>query len=309
MRRVFVLAALPLAMVLATGEARAASVRVELDPPQPTVGDRVKATVILEGAPGELNAEPRFPAWNKTWGEAEVLDIGPVDASRAGSYRQVLTLQAFRTGEMPLPPVAITLQGGAELPTPADVVLRVRSVLPANEAEQKPKPALPPRPLPWGKAFLWTLGGGLALCLAAAAILFARRRRAELAPDRERPDLTPIDELLARLSEIEERAADVSPERAHTALSLALRRFLGRAFEFPAPESTTSEIQRQLRSRHLPGDLAQRTARLLRDCDAIKFALGDATRAELVARVAAAREIGAAAEGYLHPVVLAEASA
>jgi hypothetical protein len=308
-KRAALLAALSLAAALTAGEARAATVRVELDPPQPTVGDRVKATVILEGAPGELAAEPRFPVWNKTWGEAEVIDVGAVDAGRAGSYRQVLTLAAFRTGDVPLPPVAVTLPGGVELPTPGDVVLHVRSVLPANEAEQKPKPPLPPRALPWGRAFLWTLAGGLAVCLAAAAILFVRRRRAELAPDRARPDLAPIDELLARLAEIEERAGEVSPERAHTALSLALRRFLGRAFEFPAPESTTSEIQRQLRSRHLPGDLAQRTARLLRDCDAIKFALGDATRAELAARLAVTREIGAAIEGHLRPAVLAEASA
>jgi hypothetical protein len=111
--------------------------------------------------------------------------------------------------------------------------------------------------------------------------------------------LSPLDELLARLAKIEQAGEPL--ERTHTALSLALRRYLGRTLDFPAAESTTSEIQRQLRGRHLPGDIAQRATRLLRDCDGIKFARGETTPAELALRLAAAREMATAIDQYLNP--------
>lgn len=307
MKRILAIAALS-CLALATRRAGAATVRVELEPRQSTVGDRVRATLVVESAPGELSAAPRFPAWEKTWGEAEILAVqAPVET--AGVYRQELTLAAFRTGEVSLPPVEIALAGGGALRTPADAVLHVRSVLPAGDGEPKPAPPVPARALPWGERFWFTLAGGLALILAAAAALLWRRRRGEAAAESSRPALSPLAELLGRLAELETRAGELPIERSHTALSLALRRYLGRTLDFPAAESTTSEIQRQLRSRHLPGDLAQRAGRLLRDCDAIKFARGESTGAELQARLAAGREIGRAIESHLAPPPALEATA
>ncbi len=301
-------ASIALAGWLAASAGQAATVRVELEPREPTIGDRVRARLLVEAAPGELAGEPRFPAWGKTWGEAEIVEAQPPAADGTGGYRQELTLAPFRIGDVPLPPMVLALPGGGELRTASDLALRVRSVLPAGEAEPQPKPPAPARPLPWGRRFWWTLASGLGLCLACAAALLWRRRRALASATSTQPSLPPLAELLARLSEIE--SATQSPlERSHTALSLALRRYLGRALDFPAAESTTSEISRQLRSRHLPGELAQRAGRVLRDCDGVKFARGESTAGELAARVATAREIGRGIDGHLQPPVPLEASA
>jgi hypothetical protein len=308
MKRGPAIAAVVLALGLAALPASAATVRVELEPRESTVGDRVQATLVVEGAPGEIAAPPRFPAWEKTWGEAEIVAVQP-PVETAGAYRQQITLAAFRTGEVPLPPVEIALVGGGALRTPADAALHVRSVLPAAEGEPGPAPPAPARVLPWGERFWWTLAACLALTLLATAALLWRRRRETESADSSRPALSPLAELLARLAELETRAGELPLERSHTALSLALRRYLGRALDFPAAESTTSEIQRQLRSRHLPGDLAQRSGRLLRDCDGIKFARAESTAAELQARLAAGREIGRAIEEHLAPPPALEATA
>jgi hypothetical protein len=307
MKRLLAIGALSWLAVVAP-PVRAATVRLELEPRESTVGDRVRASLVVESAPGELAAAPRFPAWEKTWGEAEILAVQP-PVETAGVYRQDLTLAAFRTGEVVLPPVEIALPGGGALRTPADAALHVRSVLPAGEREPKPAPPLPARALPWGVRFWWTVAAGLALILAAAAALLWRRRRAEAAAGSSRPALSPLAELLVRLAELESRAGELPLERSHTALSLALRRYLGRTLDFPAAESTTSEIQRQLRSRHLPGDLAQRAGRLLRDCDGIKFARAESTAVELQARLAAGRDIGRAIEAHLAPPPALEATA
>lgn len=288
------------ALFLTAWSARAATLRVELEPREATVGDRVRATLVLASAPGELAGEPRFPAWEKTWGEVEIVEAG-APASVAGETRQSLVLAAFRTGELALPAMTVALPGGGVLSTPADLALHVRSVLPEGEAEPQPKPPLPPRMLPWGERFWWTLGAALALCLALAAALLWRRRAAAPLAREGASTLAPLAELEAELARLATQTGRLSFERTHTALSLALRRYFGRALDFPAPESTTSEIQRQLRGRRLPGDLAQRATRLLRDCDGVKFARGDATAAEIAARLGEARAIGVAVDAHLHP--------
>ena len=53
--------------------------------------------------------------------------------------------------------------------------------------------------------------------------------------------LEPLAELLARLEQLDPQHGGA----AHTGLSLALRRYLGRSLGFDATPSTTTEIQRQ----------------------------------------------------------------
>jgi hypothetical protein len=83
----------------------------------------------------------------------------------------------------------------------------------------------------------------------------------------------------------------------HTGLSQALRRYLGRTFGFPAPESTTSEIQRRLVARGWPSAQVRAMVELLRACDLVKFArayAGSASASDGAAgraRLAAARRL------------------
>jgi hypothetical protein len=88
----------------------------------------------------------------------------------------------------------------------------------------------------------------------------------------------------------------------HTALSFALRRYLGRRLPFPAVESTTSDIQRQLLSRRMPGPLVRQTVELLRTSDLVKFARQEVGETQGRERAEAARRLGEEWESHLAPV-------
>lgn len=277
------------------GAAGVADLKVELTPSEGiTVGNRVKAELVLAWMGAEPEEDPRFPAWQETWGSAEVVEAGEVDAFTDQSgrriYRQAVTLTAFRTGEVRLPPVTVAVplaERTEEVRSPGGLSFEIESVLPtpagdrtaeAEEAEPgepagealEPRPAAPPRPLATDSRFLWT--AGILAALVALGLLWLARRATVARGERSAatvPLLPPLEELLERLRGLDPATGS---EPVHTRLSLGLRRFLGRALDVSALESTTSEIQRNLRATDVPPALAQQTVRLLRDCDQVKFA-------------------------------------
>ncbi len=268
------------------------------------MGDPVQATITLQAPTANLADAPRFPVWGKTWGEAEVVARSePVKVSERGgtaTWEQKLTIAAFKTGSVPLPPVAVALPyktGTVQAQTPAGLALTVRSVIPAGEKDPTPRPPAPLRSLSLGARFWWTLAALGAACLAAAALLWLRGRRAGSAAG-ARPALPPLEELMAELDRLR---GETSMLALHTDLSLALRRYLGRRLPFPALESTTSDIQRQLLSRRMPGPLARRTVELLRACDLVKFARQEAGEAQGRERAEAARRVAGEWESHLAP--------
>lgn len=240
----------------------------------------------------------------KTWGEAEIVVANdPTKVSEKDGitvYEQRLVLVAFKPGQVPLTPVAIavpTRAGTNQVKTPAGLTLTVRSVIPQNEKEPQPKPPTEPRPLPYGERFWWTLASLSAACLLAAWLLF-RKHRAAAGPAVAAPALAPFEELVAELDRLRSEPAMIA---LHTGLSLALRRYLGRRLPFPALESTTSEIQRQLLARRMPGPLVRQAVELLRACDLVKFARQEV--AGLLARERADEtlRIGREFESHLAP--------
>lgn len=299
-----------LTALLAAAPAGAAEpvVDVELPAAELHVGDLVAVTLVVDVGDAVLDAPPRFPAWGDSWGAAEVVEAGePVKAIEEGRtiYRQRVVLQSFRPGEVALPPaeVAVPLAGGTRtIATRQDLALSIASLLPAAPAEAgadaipPPQPAAPPQPLPLGAAFWWTAAIGTALLAALLVPMLLRRRQA--AAERGRPRLEPLPELSAALAAA--RAAD-SAEEGHARVSLALRRYLGRRLSFPAAESTTSEVQRQLVARHLPHALPRRAVELLRACDLVKFARGPAARSEVERWAGEAEGVAREVEAHLAP--------
>ncbi|MCP3961458.1 MAG: hypothetical protein GY719_26740 [bacterium] len=283
---------------------------VALAPAEITVGDRVEARITLVWMGQEPAAEPRFPAWRETWGDAEVLAVGEVDAltdqTARRIYRQTLTLTAFDTGEIRLPriSVAVPLQAETvEITHGGEQRFEVKSVLPAEPGEggAAPEPleardAAPPVPLPAGARFPAAAGGLGALCLLMAWLL---RRRLALggAANTEPAVLEPLAELLQRLRRLDPEAG----EPAHTGLSFGLRGFLSRSLAFPALESTTSEIQRRLRQTPVPPAVAQEAVRLLRDCDQVKFAGARVGSAQTSSRLAETGELAHEIDRRLRP--------
>jgi len=268
-----------------------------------TVGERVEAVITVRvPASARLAGGPRFPVWRGAWGEAEVREQGeprrgPGPAGLA-VYRQRLVLAAFHPGKVELPPAAISLPlaaGTVQAWTPAGLALAVRSVLPAGAAAKDlhPRPPAPLRQLPLGTAFFCALAVLAAAAAAGIWALWRRERRRRAAAGEEgraaRPLLAPLPELLAALDRL---GGEPSPLALHTGISQALRRYLGRAVGFPAPESTTTEIQRLLLARGWPSAHVRPAAELLRACDLVKFARQQVPAADARERLAAARRLG-----------------
>jgi hypothetical protein len=293
------------ALAAAPALAQTSPVNVSLAPNGITVGDAARAVVTVTARTADLAGAPRFPLWGQTWGEAEIIekDAPLKTGERDGvtTWQQTLTLRAFRTGGVPLPPVAVEVpvkQGTLKYQTPAGLALAVRSVIPAEEKNPVPKPPAAMRPLGIGSRFWWTLG--ILSVLALAGLWLVRRRPKTAAGAVEVPVLPPFEELAAELDRL---ATEPSPSMVvlHTRLSFALRRYLGRRLPFPAVESTTAEIQRQLLSFHMPGLVARQSVELLRACDLVKFARQDVNPLKARERVETVRRLAGELEGHLAP--------
>jgi hypothetical protein len=306
MRGLAIIPAIPvlLALLAAPALGQPSPVTVTLAPNGVTVGDHATATLTVRARAADLAADPLFPVWGKAWGEAEIVAKGePVKTAGPDGtavWEQRLVLRAFRPGSVPLPPVGVDIPlraGTLRAQTPGGLALAVRSVIPQGEKEPKPKPPAALRSLPFGARFWWTAGLLGALCLAGLWLL--RRWRGAAAPaEAARPALPPFEELAAELDRL---AAEPSMLTLHTRLSLALRRYLGRRLPFPAVESTTAEIQRQLLSRRAPGAPTRQTVELLRACDLVKFARQEVDEARARERVAAARRLAGDFESHFAP--------
>jgi hypothetical protein len=278
----------------------APTVTVALPAGAVTVGDRLEAVITLRVPAARLAGEPRFPAWRGAWGEAEVREQGEprrgLEPGGLAVYRQRLVLAAFRPGKLELPPAAIAVplrSGTVQAWTPRGPALGVRSVLPAGAKDKdlRPRPPAPLRPLPLGIAFFCVLA---VLVAAAAAGIWALRRRelrrrAAALEAGAAPRLAPLPELLAALDRL---AGEPSPLALHTGISQALRRYLGRIADFPAPESTTTEVQRLLLARGWAAALARPAVDLLRACDLVKFARQEVPGERARERLAAVRRLG-----------------
>lgn len=301
------------------------ALKVELNPTEITVGGRVEATLTLVWTGGEAPGEPRFPAWQETWGNAEVLEVGEIDSFTDQSsrliYRQKVVLTAFQVGEVELPSLAIAIPDGdqtLEAKTPGDLAFTVISVLPAPASDPSTgagaadpgagagaeealelRPPVPPRPLADNLAFAITAGClALLLGLAAWRMIQHLQMAGQLAGGESRVLLAPLEELLERLRQVDPAAGS---EPAHTGLSMALRGFLGRSFGFHGIESTTTEIRRQLRDQPLPPAINQRLLRLLDDCDEVKFARRQVEDRTTDERLERAEQLGKEIDRILRP--------
>lgn len=268
-----------------------------------TVGDPIALTLTVV-APG-LGTPPRMPsaATLRSWGDAEVISAGPVAADGPDRWKQAMTVRVFRPGARVLPPLRVALpfaDGTREVAT-APLSLEIGSVIPADAKglALEPRPPSPPLPLPLSR-WVWATLAALVVLLAAGiwALVALRRRRAATAGEAALPPLAPLPELERALDRL---AGERASERLHTGLSLALRRYLGRTLDLHAVEATTTEIHRRLVAAGVPAGFVRGTVRLLRDCDAVKFAKAEPPPEVGAERVAAARGLAGELERHLHP--------
>jgi hypothetical protein len=112
------------------------------------------------------------------------------------------------------------------------------------------------------------------------------------------PALPPFAQFLRDLAAL---AREGDPEAVHTGLSLVTRQLLAALLGIGAVESTTSEIDRELRRTPIRTPTRRRLVELLRRCDEVKFARRPTTGEEARERLANARELGEEVQRELVP--------
>ncbi len=264
-----------------------------------TVGDPVEVTATLTLPGGDAGRAATLAGLDPRWGRAELLDAETLvrrtatgRPERAWRFR----ITAFETGRLELPPLEVRIEGDPPraVHSGEGLTLEVRSVLPEGDAEVAPMPPAPPHELDLPAAFGWTVA---ALLAAIALAAWAATRRAAAFPAPPATTVAAGVELELALAAL----AGAEPRVGHTALSRALRRFLGRTLDFHAVESTTVEVARALAGRGVDPALARRTRRLLVDCDGVKFARRPTTSSDLETRRAEALSLAHEVEAALAP--------
>lgn len=182
----------------------------------------------------------------------------------------------WRTGEVPLPELELSVRSGEESVRAVTVsfpVLDVISVLPADTAGIEPRPARGVLGRSWSLGPL--LLALLALLALIAAILWWRRRRADrTAAAPAGLAVSPRERVLARLQEVRESglAERGAMKEFYSRTTLALREYLGALDSEWSEDLTSTELVTRFRSRVGSVEAASVLADLLRQADQVKFA-------------------------------------
>jgi hypothetical protein len=225
-------------------------------------------------------------------------------APEPGTHRY--EAQVFALGELSLPgiPVRYKLADGSEGEAASSpLTLKVVSLLPKDEAEQKLADIRGPASVGIGRAF-WIAVGALVLVLGALAYYLLRRRRKEEGPAAVRvPEVAPDVEALAALEAL---ARDALPARGelrpfYIRLSTILKRYLERRLGAPVLEMTSAETLAFLRGHAHGSELLPVVRDVAEAADRIKFAKGHGAVAEAERHLAAVRALVPALEARLAP--------
>ncbi|MEM7130806.1 MAG: hypothetical protein AAF702_31065 [Chloroflexota bacterium] len=259
-------------------------IQLSVDPPEVTVGDQITFT-LQANHPVESRVVPIRV--EEQWGPFEVRQLTPLgtettDGGTASTQRIHATLWATGTFTTPAISLAVIHEDGSEARydvEPATVI--VKSVLiPGDNTLRDIKPqATLPRPSIWPSLLLAT---GVLLILLLLAWLWRRwRQNRTEAPVENTPVITRPAHLIA-LDELQRIEALHLPTQRQFAehydlVTDVVRRYLVQAFDIPALDLTTAELQQLFRqssnAQKLIGPIEKtHMIQLLEEADLIKFA-------------------------------------
>lgn len=253
---------------------------LKIDNDEPTIADRI--TLRLETIISE-DYELVAPSFGEKLDRFRIVDYDPgqVELLEGGSTRQVTTylLEPNLSGEYVISPMVYRFRmrgeggGETELET-EELTLQVGSYNPEKAGELEIHDIEPPVEIPEPEPNLfWPLvGGGIAVVLAAVAMLLRGRRKPKevIVPKipaheiayAELEKLTEDD--LAKLGEFRE---------FYQRISDILRRYIENRFGLRAPERTTEEFLVELaQGEALSVDHQPLLRSFLQHCDLVKFA-------------------------------------
>jgi hypothetical protein len=252
--------------------------RLEIAPAEATIGDRISVRLLPTDPqfdPGRIQAvafDGESADWEVTgrwcrdWQEQEKDKSGPWGA----------TIRPFAVGALPLPPTVVAYKDdGGELREVrlASATLAVNSVRApgADTLELTPLRDLAEIPPDWGR-LVWTAAGFLLASLAAAALMWAARRRR----DEPLPAEPPLPPGLWALRELERRSrlpvCRTGPAKTiYSMVSEVLRLYLQRRWGVDAIDMTTRECLDALAARDVDAKVLKWIRQFLDECDLVKF--------------------------------------
>lgn len=277
MKRVFFFALLLVAVFGGSCLAAAADdvrVKAEVDKAFLTIGDPVTYTVTVEHSP-EIQILSDIPAPS-----SDILEVKKIENIHKKQKKTVtdgkkFILTTYRLGEFILDPVTIKYrkEGQPEKSVQTNkLYLTVKSVAEGeNKEDIRDVKSVVPFKLRLGK-ILWPLLTAAFLALGYFIFRALWKRKALAAPPASH--LTPEEEALLHLTELFE--SDLLKQGFtkiyYLRLSEILRVYFEKRFEILAVESTTTEILRALRSKHLDAEIFQKIQDVLESSDLAKFA-------------------------------------
>jgi hypothetical protein len=271
-----------------------------------TVGEAFRIELKATGPAG---ATFTFPGEAVTDGfEMRTLPPDPggaaAPAPEPGTHRYEAAVFAVGEAEVPPIPVRYRLPDGTEGEASSEAIaLKVVSLLPKEEEQQKLADIRGPLEVGIGRAFWVALALGLVLSAALVLWLVRRRRKAET------PRTVPVPELPADTEAL--RALDALLASGllsrgeyrpfYIQLAVVAKRYLERRLGAPILEMTTAETLAFLRGHPHGGDLVPVVRDLAEAADRIKFAKGQGLAQEAERHLAAVRALVPALEARLRP--------
>lgn len=242
-------------------------------PKQPLPGSPLRLELAIDH-PRQTRATIDPELEKSRWNLVDSDEQTTADEDRK-TTRWTLTFQVFRVGKTTLDPfeIVVTDENGESRrfeTEPVDV--DIRSLL-SDDEEPSLQGSRPPAPI-WSRDYtLAWIGGGVGAAALLALLLFSpfrKRDESETIDPSRPPEEVALEQLEAlRGSDLVERGAYML---YYVRMSEAVRRFLGRRFDFPGPEWTTSEIIERLEmlAESYPLDV-DRIASWMHRVDLVKF--------------------------------------
>ena len=254
---------------------------VRVSPREPRLSDLVEMDVGVVSQPG---VEIKPPAFGQAVGDFIVRDYSerPAEASERNARHFHYQLEPAHAGKHLIRSVSIEFvdkrpnserRGEPALVETDPVEVNVTSEL-GNDAPTLAnlEPMLPPRPVPQAAAIGWLVAAGLAVVLAIVGVVVLRRRkRRPVEPRRQTPEEIAHAALALLLAENLPGRGLI--KEFYLRLTGIVRQYVEDATGIRAPEQTTEEFLRDIRSRSaFPPDRSVRLAEFLEAADLIKFA-------------------------------------
>jgi hypothetical protein len=261
-----------------------ATLTVEVEPAEATIGDRLQGRIAADLPAGSVAEPPEiggrldpFTVLSGSWGE-------PTEADGRTALEWSGELTVFETGSPELPSITLLYRhDGMERSVKSDpVVVTIRSIIEEDAGSDPPEIAdlKAPVSMPADYGPLRAALSILALILAAAALLwwlhrsYAHKLAAADVPEDPFQRMPPHLWVYKALQELLERRLEEQGlvDQFYAELSRILKLYLTGRYRIDLMEKTTEESKGLLRQAGAPDRAILKIRELLGRCDGVKFA-------------------------------------